>query len=148
MNFTYNVRIVDVVDGDTVKVDIDMGFSMWMMNQNIRLLGIDAPESRTKDLVEKKFGLLTKSIVEQYLPIGSMQQMVTTKEGRGKFGRILGEFLVNQPELSTPTRFNLNRYLVDNHYAVKYNGQSSRDVLQAKHHENRMILIEKGEVID
>lgn len=146
--FTYDVRILDVVDGDTVKVDIDLGFSMWMMNQNIRLFGIDAPESRTKDLVEKKFGLLTKSVVEKYLPIGSMQQMVTVKEGRGKFGRILGEFLVYQPELSTPTRFNLNRYLVDNNYAIWYDGQNSRDVLQAKHHENRMILIERGEVND
>jgi len=145
MNFTYNVRIVDVVDGDTVKVDIDMGFGMWMMNQNIRLLGIDAPESRTKDLVEKKFGLLTKSIVEQYLPIGSMQQMVTTKEGRGKFGRVLGEFLVKS-SANSQILFNLNRFLIDNHYAVEYNGQNSREILQDMHHTNRLILIKEGKI--
>jgi len=142
--YIYNVIIREIIDGDTVKVDIDLGFDMWLLNQNIRLYGIDAPESRTSDLVEKKFGLLTKAEVEKYLPIGSKQQMVSVMSQKGKFGRILGEFLA---EGSTPFhRFNLNRYLVDNKLAAPYDGQSSRDELKEKHHENRKYLVENGKI--
>ncbi len=141
--YIYNVVIKEVIDGDTVKVDIDLGFNMWMNNQNIRLYGIDAPESRTKDLVEKKFGLLTKAVVEEYLPVGLRTQMVSVMSQKGKFGRIMGEFLV---EDKPKNFFNLNRFLVDNHYAVKYDGRSSRDVLKEEHHNNRKVLIETGKL--
>jgi len=140
--YIYNVTIREVIDGDTVKVDIDLGFDMWLLNQNIRLYGIDAPESRTSDLVEKKFGLLTKAEVAKYLPIDSKQQMVSVLSQKGKFGRILGEFLVE--DITGSHRFNLNRYLVDNKFAVSYDGQSSRDELKEKHHENRKYLLENG----
>ena len=75
--YIYNVVILEVVDGDTVKVDINLGFDLWLRDQNIRLYGLDAPESRTLDIVEKKFGLFTKAAVEKYLPAGSNQQMVS-----------------------------------------------------------------------
>ena len=48
--YEYKVRIVKVVDGDTVDVDIDLGFDVWLKNQRVRLYGIDTPESRTRDL--------------------------------------------------------------------------------------------------
>lgn len=144
--YIYNVVIREVIDGDTVKVDIDLGFDMWVKNQNIRLYGIDAPESRTKDLVEKKFGLLTKAEVQKFLPVGSRQQMVSVMSQKGKFGRVLGEFLVKGP--NDNQRFNLNRYLVDNHLAVVYDGQSSRDQLSDMHHMNRKTLIEEGKIND
>ena len=54
--YRYKVSIVKVVDGDTVDVDIDLGFGMSYKKQRVRMLGIDTPESRTRDLVEKKFG--------------------------------------------------------------------------------------------
>ena len=54
--YEYRVKIVRVVDGDTVDVDIDLGFGVWLKKQRVRLYGIDTPESRTRDLVEKKFG--------------------------------------------------------------------------------------------
>lgn len=141
--YIYNVIIKDVIDGDTVKCDIDMGFNHWMMNQNIRLYGIDAPESRTKDLVEKKFGLLTKEEVEKYLPIGERVQMVSVMSQKGKFGRILGEFLVSD---GNGKSFNLNRHLLDNNLAVKYDGSSSRDELKEEHHKNRKRLIAEGKL--
>ena len=56
----YRVNIVKVVDGDTVDVDIDLGFGIWMKNERVRLFGIDTPESRTRDLEEKKYGLAAK----------------------------------------------------------------------------------------
>ena len=60
MMHEYRCKIIKIVDGDTVDVDIDLGFDIWMKNERIRLLGIDTPESRTRDLEEKKFGLLAK----------------------------------------------------------------------------------------
>ena len=66
--YEYNSKILRVVDGDTIDVDIDLGFGITMVNQRIRLQGVDTPESRTRDLEEKKFGLLAKKIVQGYCP--------------------------------------------------------------------------------
>ena len=90
--YEYSCKIVRVVDGDTVDVDIDLGFGVWMHNERVRLHGIDTPESRTRDLEEKKFGLLAKDQVKHFLPEGSIQTLVTVKDKVGKFGRILGKF--------------------------------------------------------
>ena len=54
--YEYNCKMVRVVDGDTVDVDIDLGFGVWMRNQRIRMYGIDTPESRTSDPIEKIYG--------------------------------------------------------------------------------------------
>ena len=59
--YEYKCKIRKVVDGDTVDVDIDLGFGVWLRKQRVRLVGIDTPESRTKDLQEKKYGLAQKS---------------------------------------------------------------------------------------
>ena len=63
---TYKCTILKVIDGDTVDVDIDLGFGIWMRNERIRLLGIDTPESRTRDKVEKVYGNLAKEFVKSY----------------------------------------------------------------------------------
>ena len=56
--YEYRVKILRVVDGDTVDVDIDLGFGVWMHKERVRLYGIDTPESRTRDLEEKKLSLI------------------------------------------------------------------------------------------
>ena len=58
--FEYKCKILRIVDGDTVDVDIDLGFGIWRHRERVRLVGIDTPESRTRDLVEKKFGNAAK----------------------------------------------------------------------------------------
>ena len=55
--YEYRCRIDRVVDGDTVDVDIDLGFGVWLREERVRMYGIDTPESRTRDLVEKRYGL-------------------------------------------------------------------------------------------
>ena len=92
--YEYKCRIDRVIDGDTVDVDIDLGFGVWLRKERVRMYGIDTPESRTRDLEEKKYGLAAKAFVLAFLPVDSEQTLRTRKDGKGKFGRILGEFIV------------------------------------------------------
>ena len=111
--YEYKATIRRVVDGDTVDVTLDLGFNI-MYNSRIRLLGIDTPESRTRDLEEKKRGLAAKDRVKELCPVGSSVTLKTTKDGRGKFGRILGEIFVGD--------INVNQQLVSEGHAVEYFG--------------------------
>jgi len=139
--YEYNSIIRYVVDGDTVDVDIDLGFGVWLRDQRIRLYGIDTPESRTRDLTEKLFGFAAKDFVKNYLPVGSKQILKTFigKDGedmRGKFGRILGDFFINDGKMLVKT-------MITEGYGVAYNGQS-KTVIQEAHLKNRELLISKG----
>ena len=79
--YEYRCRIDRVVDGDTVDVDIDLGFGVWLKKERVRMYGIDTPESRTRDLEEKKYGLAAKAFVLAFLPVDSMQTLRTQKDG-------------------------------------------------------------------
>jgi micrococcal nuclease len=129
--FEYSCKIVKVVDGDTADVDIDLGFGVWLKKQRIRFYGIDTPESRTIDLEEKKYGLMAKEMVLAHLPIGSTQILRTHKDGVGKYGRILGSFVVGDTTL--------NQMLIDTHNAVAYFGQSKEDI-EDEHIVNRSLI--------
>ena len=131
--YEYRCKVVRVVDGDTVDVDVDLGFGVWLKKERVRLLGIDTPESRTRDKVEKQYGLAAKAFLKQVL--GTSPILKTTKDGKGKFGRILGEFIV---EIEN-NRININQYLVDNYDAVEYNGQS-KDSIKEQHLVNRELV--------
>ena len=148
--YEYSCKIVRVVDGDTVDVDIDLGFGMWMHKERIRLHGIDTPESRTRDLVEKKFGLEAKKMVETYMPVGSTQTLVTVQDkagkfgrtrqwSRGKFGRILGKFKIYDAKEDRQTT--LNEWMIENHYAVAYHGQS-KEAVANEHLKNYQEIVE------
>jgi len=129
----YRCKIVKVVDGDTADVDIDLGFGVWLKKQRIRFYGIDTPESRTSDKEEKPYGLAAKEFVLKYLPIGSDQTLVTIKDGVGKYGRILGRFLLNDSLIECDF---LDELMIERHLAVAYYGQSKEDIAE-KHIENR-----------
>lgn len=95
--YQYKCIVKRVVDGDTINVDIDLGFSTWLKDVSVRVLGINAPETRTKDSIEKIAGLKTKARVEELLPEGS-EVIVNTVIDKEKFGRILGDFLIDGRE--------------------------------------------------
>ena len=139
--YEYKCKIVKIIDGDTVDVDIDLGFGVWLHKERIRLYGIDTPESRTRDLEEKKYGLKAKKLVETFMPVGSIQTLITEKDKSGKFGRVLGKFVVelgdNAVAPSSPFDLAfLNDLLVQTHNAVAYHGQSKEDIAE-EHLKNR-----------
>ena len=68
--YEYKATIVRVVDGDTVDVDIDLGFDVWLRSQRIRLFGVDTPECRTRNKATKAHGLLAKAYVQKALIVG------------------------------------------------------------------------------
>ena len=84
--FVYKCELDRVVDGDTCDVNLDLGFSIILAKQRVRLVGIDTPESRTRDLAEKKLGLQAKDLLKELTQDG----FVLESQGRGKYGRILG----------------------------------------------------------
>tara|TARA_R110000764_G_scaffold237048_1_gene332825 strand:+ start:245 stop:616 length:372 start_codon:yes stop_codon:yes gene_type:complete len=109
--FVYKCTLDRVVDGDTVDVNIDLGFKIILAKQRVRLVGIDTPESRTRDLAEKKLGLEAKDLLEELTKDG----FVLESQGRGKYGRILGvlwDFDDNS----------INEKLIESGLAVEYWG--------------------------
>ena len=109
--YKYQATIKRWVDGDTVDVDIDLGFGLIYSNQRLRLYGIDAYEQRTRDLDEKEKGLAATAFVNEVAPVGSKVTIVTYKEG--KYGRILAEIFLDDYT-------NLNKLLTEKGHAERY----------------------------
>lgn len=142
--YEYKCVIVSILDGDTVDIDLDLGFGIWLRNERVRFHGIDTPESRTKNKVEKVFGNASKEFVQKMMPVGSTQILQTVKPGslsKEKFGRILGKFEVFDEKLQT--KLFLNDIMIRDGYAVAYEGEN-KSLLEQMHKENRKTLIESG----
>ena len=137
--YTYKCVVTKVIDGDTIDVEIQLGFNVILYKQRIRLHGIDTPESRTRNLEEKARGLLSKQYMLDNAPVGSTITLQSL--GKGKFGRILGNIWSEGDEVNPDTSIN-KRMCLDG-FAVAYFG-GSKDELEAKHMENKEILISKG----
>ena len=136
----YNVKVLKVVDGDTVDVDIELGFGVWLTDERVRVIGIDTPESRTSDKVEKVFGLAAKARLKELLDEEAILITQDDKHGedmKGKFGRVLGDFRVGGRTVT--------EILIEEGHAVAYHGQSKDDVQDA-HMANRQRLIGEGKV--
>jgi len=142
--YEYRATIVKIVDGDTVDVDIDLGFNVVLKDERVRIAGIDTPESRTRDLEEKKFGLAAKARVKELLGKTCVLQTQINKNGedmKGKFGRILGDF--NVYDSNTDSWKLLTSILISEGHAVPYHGQN-KDEVQKAHLANRVKLLEDG----
>ena len=133
----YDVKVIKVVDGDTVDVDIDLGFGVTLTDERVRIMGIDTPESRTRDKVEDLFGELAKARLKEIL--GKQTVLVCKKyDAKGKFGRILGDFQTNDGRMVTDV-------LIREGHAVAYKGGSKAEIL-SKHLVNRKKLLRDGKV--
>ena len=108
--YKYYAKLDRVVDGDTVDALVDLGFDTWK-KVRIRLMGIDAWESRTKDLEEKEKGIAAKNRVIEILKQGD-NKFILKSHGVGKYGRCLGEIIVEG--------VNVNNQLINEGHAKKY----------------------------
>ena len=136
--YEYKAELDRVVDGDTVDVNIDLGFGIWLKKERVRVMGIDTPESRTSDPVEKVFGKAAAARLKELIEEDCI--LVTTKDRsgedeRGKFGRVLGNVVVDG--------VNINQSMIDHYHAAAYFGQSKK-AIEAVHDANRTRLIELG----
>ena len=133
--YEYSVQIRRVVDGDTVDLLIDLGFST-LIKERVRMAGIDTPESRTRDKREKKFGKLATARVMELLPVGGKFTARSMKyDSTGKFGRSMMDFDLPLDPLSRT----LCQVLIDEHHAVRYHGQNKKEI-RPEHEANWEIL--------
>ena len=109
--YKYNAKLIRVIDGDTVDAMIDLGFNVWV-KKRIRLYGIDTPETRTKDLEEKKAGLAAKDRLGELMK-QSDYEFILKSYGVGKYGRCLGELFI-ESEIS------VNQMLINEGHAKVY----------------------------
>lgn len=135
--YEYKVYVTRVVDGDTVDVDIDLGFGVMLKKERVRIMGIDTPESRTRDKVEKVFGLAAKNRLKELL--GKTATLICKEyDAKGKFGRILGDFTTIDGRMVTDV-------MIEEGHCVAYFG-GSKEEIQAKHLVNREKLLREGKV--
>ena len=133
--YEYRTKIRRIVDGDTVDVDIDLGFGMILSKQRIRLYGIDTPESRTRDKEEKFYGELASRFLKDQCKKGSCIILRTYLDKKGKYGRMLGEIIVDG--------VNINQLMIEEYMAVEYHGQTKTDI-HKEHMFNRQELTRVG----
>jgi len=139
----YDVTLLKVIDGDTVDVDIDLGFGITLRDERVRIMGIDTPESRTSDKVEDLFGEAAKARVKELMVEG--MRLITTEDKhgedmKGKFGRVLGDFWVQRNE---DKKEKLTDVLIEEGHAVAYFGGSKEEIAM-KHVANREKLMREG----
>ena len=138
----YDVTVIKIVDGDTVDVDINLGFGVWLHDERVRIMGIDTPESRTRDRVEDLFGEAAKARLKELMEHGGKLITTEDKDGedmKGKFGRILGDFYVEHEGVKK----RVTDILVEEGHAVAYFG-GSKEEIQMKHMANREKLLREG----
>ena len=118
--YIYKIKLDRVVDGDTIDAHIDLGFDV-SVKKRIRFMGINTPESRTRDLEEKARGLAAKDRVKQLLEGADVIQLES--HGVGKYGRCLGELSIDVVDGKQGlTLVNINELLIKEGHAVEYHG--------------------------
>ena len=127
--YEYRIKeIIKIIDGDTVDVLIDLGFNVFH-KERVRLNRIDTPETATKDIVEKNYGLEAKAYVIDWL--GKQKQIIIQTYKDDKYGRLLADFYGDN-------RVCLNDLLINEGYAWKYDGETKQKnlaLLEAKRKE-------------
>jgi len=124
--YEYHVKkVTNVVDGDTIDVDIDLGFDI-SFSSRVRLAGIDTPESRTTDKAEKVLGLEAKEYIKSKIKDAKDVVIKTEKmDSSEKYGRILGWLFLDGSKVS------VNEQMIADGYAWGYLGDTKVKDFQA-----------------
>ena len=119
--YNYNATCIRVVDGDTIDAEIDLGFDI-KVTKRIRLGGINAPESRTRNKVEKKLGIAAKERLKEIMD-GAANCFELESSELGKFGRVIGKLHIDKiAGKDVITKVCVNDCLVKEGHAVEYDG--------------------------
>ena len=137
--YEYKATVKRVIDGDSVVLDIDLGFYMFMNETKIRLYGIDTPEMNSEDPLLRLQAVLAARYLYDNLPVGSKVTIKTVLDKREKYGRLLATII-------TQDGFNINDGLLENKLAINYKNLTREEQI-AKHYENQQYLINKGFII-
>ena len=119
--FEYFCKVTRVVDGDTIDVEVDLGFDI-IHRARVRMMGIDTPESRTRNKAEKVLGLASKARLKELLA-NRRVKLETSKEGKGKCGRILATVWTRDKK-GVEEYVNINEKLIEEGHARPYFGGS------------------------
>jgi micrococcal nuclease len=138
--YEYKATVKRVIDGDSLVLDIDLGFYMFMNETKIRLYGLDAPEMNSKDPLLRLQAVLATRYLYDNLPIGSKVTIKTVLDKREKYGRLLATII-------TEDGLNINEGLLENKLAISYKKLTREEQMQ-KHYENQEYLIMKGFIIE
>jgi micrococcal nuclease len=134
--YEYKATVKRVIDGDSLVLDIDLGFYMFMNETKIRLYGLDTPEMNSEDPLLRLQAIMATRYLYDNLPVGSKVTIKTVLDKREKYGRLLAT-------ITTQDGFNINDGLLENKLAINYKNLT-RDEQIAKHYENQEYLIQKG----
>ena len=139
--YLYKAQLERIIDGDSMVCTLDLGFSIKMTGQHIRLYNLDTPESRTRDKTEKRFGLLAKEYLAAHVKDSFILR--THRDSAGKYGRLLAEPIVYIPQFDR--EMSVCEAMTTLGLGVKYTGQS-KDSIKAQHLANRERLISEGKI--
>jgi micrococcal nuclease len=137
--YEYKATVKRIIDGDTLVLDIDLGFYMFMNETKIRLYGLDTPEMNSEDPLLRLQAILATRYLFDNLNIGEKVIIKTVLDKREKYGRLLATII-------TKEGFNINEGLIQNKLAVSYQNLTREEQIQ-KHYENQEYLINKGFII-
>jgi len=137
--YEYKAIVKRVIDGDSLVLDIDLGFYIFMNETKIRLYGLDTPEMNSDDPLLRLQAVLATRYLYDNLPVGSKVKINTVLDKREKYGRLLATII-------TEDGFNINDGLIENKLAINYKNLTREEQIQ-KHYENQDYLINKGFII-
>lgn len=137
--YEYKATVKRIIDGDSLILDIDLGFYMFMNETKIRLYGLDTPEMASEDPLLRLQAVLATRYLFDNLQIGEKVIIKTVLDKREKYGRLLATII-------TKDGLNINEGLIQNKLAVSYHNLTREEQIQ-KHYENQQYLINKGFII-
>lgn len=137
--YEYKATVKRIIDGDSLVLDIDLGFYMFMNETKIRLYGLDTPEMASEDPLLRLQAIMATRYLFDNLNIGEKVTIKTVLDKREKYGRLLATIITNDG-------LNINEGLIQNKLAVSYHNLTRDEQIQ-KHYENQDYLINKGFII-
>ena len=137
--YEYKATVKRIIDGDSLILDIDLGFYMFMNETKIRLYGLDTPEMNSEDPLLRLQAIMATRYLFDNLQVGEKVVIKTILDKREKYGRLLATIIKKDG-------LNINEGLIQNKLAISYHNLTREEQIQ-KHYENQQYLIDKGFII-